>query len=334
MKKILAVILCVALMTVVVGCQGADGTTFGATYWDDSPSQDITTIDETLRYKVSSVSYEDAKDFAPEKTQSQTLSFKVDEEKSSFELRLKSLPDKSGYVCTSTLIVFGEYTYAGGLTYKIENDIVSTEVEFKGIADKFAPVKSTKISSTTTPKNVSPSSEEDFEKIEYRSVITYGKTANIDIQPSDNSLSAFSGVNLSGEIKKYNKKKNYVDNETILEVFRTFKYDADTTSFSYQFYTVDALFGTLTPMTATGKGFSELSHVCDYFGNGESERKYTAYRVDFQTSGSFGQSFMTVYYATAIKGIEKSTYNRPVRIYQNGIYGTGYLIFDLTYASK
>ena len=334
-------------MTAGCSSSGIKTFKFSGAYWEDTPTGDVSRIYEELTYKVFSETFEQAKAFAPSGVQNTDLTYTVDSDNSSYKTVLCSSDDLKEYILTTELTISGTYV-SGGKEYYVSGDTVITETHFKSFADGFKPISSKKQAKNTVLASDKIESEADLKKVGYTYEITYGKVAEITLTPDEDedSQTAFITNQKSAEIKKYDKNA-YIDNELIITLFRAFKYGDDATTFSYSFNCIDSIACTLKSLSATAKNYASSqsgvsSHLqlqsdfpCPFYNANNVKREYTAFGVCFQTTGNSAQYFTTAYYATALKGNDgANTKNCPVKIYQNSIYNTGYIVYSLVKAEN
>ncbi|MCQ2399973.1 MAG: hypothetical protein MJ072_05660, partial [Clostridia bacterium] len=276
------------------------------------------------------------------------LKFEVDNTKSYFKTNLKSNESLDGYVFSTELCVYGTYTYEG-ITCEVEGDLTKTTTSFKDFKNGFKAVKTEREVENTIPLNANPTSADAFVKVGYKAVIEYGEKAKVQITPNGDTFSQeiYRGINKDNEIKKYDKN-NYIDNDLIFLMMRTFKFNSSMSSFNYSFATIDPASGALTSLTAQARNFSAQTQTEDGKGafnnincDGNSfpfydglyiPRTFTAFGVELSTTGNYAQTIATAYYATDNGSNGGNGRNCPVKIYQKAIYNIGYITYTLSSA--
>ncbi|HBF86979.1 MAG TPA: hypothetical protein DDW54_04790 [Clostridiales bacterium] len=334
-KKRAAAVAAILSAALTVGCSGNQSVNFDKTYWDENPSAtELVNVHEKLTYSVGftkGTSAEDVGEYVPRTSGNENLSFTVGEG-SSYVAEL-SVEDGL-YVYKTVLTVNGVYTYSGG-TKEISGDYTETTVKFKGIKDKFRPVETVKKARNTTPVSTAPSGDGSFITSGYELKITYGeKDATVEFKADDDSADIYR--NQTGRspyvIKNYGKK-DYIDNETAVLVFRAFAY-TETLSCSYR--SIEPFKGVLETLQATtvsdSSGAQKKSEVILKSFMGANERKFTAQGVKFATQGSYGQPVLYAFYSVDGDTSSTKTYaakRLPLLIYQPAIFNSGYFIYTL-----
>lgn len=344
MKKIALLLVCVLCSSLFIGCNKTANSEFNGTYWlDNSTYQDVQDgFYERIEYKVASI--EKDGNFAPQlgEINPEYLDFYVDTDKSSYVTELEG---KDGaYVYKTTLTIYGEYSYGESGSYLVEGDVIETETTFKGLKDDFACIKSVKKVKNTYPTEQIPTDNSEFLTINADFTISYGdKNATLTVDAKDEiSKSLLSAVLEPVIIRKYNKK-DYIDNELMLLLFRAFQYDK---SLNYNFFTVESASGVLKEVIGSAKtdSLAQSSEEASTTANQTVElnctidgskfkRSFNTFGVTLKTTGEFAQTVALAYYAKSIGDDTSDTQNNSrhymIRCYTPMIYNTGYLVYTL-----
>jgi len=342
MKK-LSIFLAGLLTVCLTGCASVQTSAFAGSYWLENYSNKTAPdgFYEKIEYEVKT---ETETNYAPALIKSGNIKFEIDSVKSSYYTELYT--ENGNYVYQTSLTVNGTYYYGanGEKSYKVENDTTVTKTVFKDFENKFKVISSTKEASNIFPVYSSPSSEKDFKKVAYKSVIEYGeKNATVTLTTDDPiSKEYFSTLSKPVTVKKYNKKeKGYIDNEIIPLIFRTFKYDS---SLSYTFKSIENVTGSLKQVVGkavdlnTSTPSSESASQSPIFPmtvnncslNGvRFDVEFDVLGVSFQTTGEYGQTFLTAYYETARKNVDLKTKHFMVKGYQPMIYNCAYMVYTI-----
>lgn len=334
--KIIASAACAACAAAALaGCSGSSGVGFAGSYWNVEPSQNaVVAVYEKTTYDVSSVT---TSEFSSSELTNADLSFDVDSKRSSYETEL-SVED-GRYVYKTRLTIYGTYTYADGKTFSVEGDVTETEVRFGGLDETLAPVKTTRTARNVFPRNVRPSSEEDFVTAGYTATVEYGDSAELVFTPDEDSVDKF---NVGDGVFRFDgyRKKTFFDDSMMVFAFRAMDYAR---SFSYSFDTLDIGSRSVKSVTCASLTSGNSSDptvtpmtIKAYTENGSltNDKTFSTYGVKFSTSGTYGQTFRYAYYAANPKdedGKEAGNPNRhrAVKIYQPMIFNAGYLCFTL-----
>ena len=347
MKKFIAGALAIVTATIFTAGCAKNVKNFSATYFDKGAAVNgVAAVDETLYYDVYSYASEDARGnsdkFPKIGVINHNLSFSVDETRSSYVTTIKTSDSGDSYKFTSTLTVVGKYVYGENKEYAVEKDVTVTEVEFRGIDSSFKPISVKRTAVNVVPLRSSPSSENDFVKIDYSYTVDYGKTAKINVTANDETSKKYlkKQTEKTVEIKKY-AKKDFVENDILFTVFRNFDYAVN---FTHSFNVVDAISGSLTSVSAgvladaKAKSAVKLVKMQDTMLYGEAANAFNAVGVKFSTTGTYGRAFAYCYYANSVNSgdtvseetdAKNKTRRVPILIAKPSIFNTGYIVFAL-----
>ena len=340
MKRKLTLIL-IAILTVAMltGCTGVANSAFAGTYWLPQPTESgVKTIYEKLVYTVSS---ESESELVPKISSAVTgMTFTV-EEGSTFTTELY---DENGfYVYKTSLKIGGEYIY-DGKGHSVTGDYVETETVFKGMEDKFAPVKTTRRVRSTYPQVAGSVADSNFKTVTYTSTIEYGeKDAVFTVSPDEASKPLFLSAQEPITVKKYNKKA-FMDNDLMPLLFRNFKQES---TLSYTFSVIEDATGIKreiyarphvmavqsTESTADNTAIKPITVKDILFDGVLKTVKFNAFGISFSTTGEYAQSFMYAFYANSIEddyfGDENSSRHYMVKSFRPSIYDSGYTVYTL-----
>ena len=350
MKRKLTVFLAILLcFTSLTACGKVQTSSFTGSYWLDNYSNKTAPdgFYEKLEYEVTTEKVEKTEDsdYVGTLVSMGTIKFEIDKVNSSYVTELYT--ENGNYVYETSLTVNGTYYYGadGKKEMKIENDVTKTKTVFKDFENGFKVVSSQKQASNVFPASSSPSSEQDFKKVAYESIIEYGaKEAKVTLKTNDPiSKEYFTTLSEPVTVKKYNKKA-YIESEIMPLIFRSFKYDS---SLVYTFNTIENITGTLKEITGKAKTQTQQTtesqgatqktivpmtiELCSLDGGKtRNDLDFDVMGVTFSTTGEFAQTFLTAYYETARRNVtDTKTRHYMVKAYRPMIYNCTYMVYTL-----